>query len=115
MFAPTRLSEFHDQIGMMVLAAPDHFSSVYKDIYGEDQKRILVEVFKELDEGFHFVEKKVKDPAKLAQLRQLLKDSLVAYQAGDEMKGAHLLQDFEDIVWPDRFKEYERRKGIAES
>lgn len=111
MFPLTRLSEFHDHIGMLVLAAPGRLP----EEYGESQARALVEAFKELDEGFHFVEKKVKDPAKLAQLRQLLKDSLAAYQAGDEMKGAHLLQDFEDIVWPNRFKEYAQRKGIAES
>lgn len=109
-----RLSEFEDKIGMMVLSAPDHFSSVYVDIYGPDQGKILKTVFAQLDEGFHFIEKKVKDPVKLQQLRQLLKDSLAAYQAGDEMKGAHLLQDFEDIVWPNRFEEYAQRKGIAD-
>lgn len=78
-------------------------------------EKTLVEVFKELDERFHFVENKVRGTTKLQQLRQILKDSLAAHLAGDEMKGVHLLHDFEDIVWPKRFEEDEKRKGSAVS
>ena len=70
-------------------------------------------MFAALEDGFHFVEETITDPAVLTHLRQLMKDSLTAYQQGDKKKGAHLLQDIQDIVFPNRFKEYEERKGVV--
>lgn len=100
-----RLSEFNDALGFLVLAAPDNFPQ--RGSFGSDQKKNLLLKFQELEDGFHFVEEKITDPAVLAHLRQLMKDSLTAYQQGDKKKGAHLLQDIQDIVFPNRFKEYE--------
>lgn len=107
----TRLSEFNDALGFLVLAAPDHFPQ--RAPFGSNQEKNLRLKFKELEDGFPFVEQKIKDPAVLAQLRQLMKDSLTAYLQGDKKKGAHLLQDIQNIVFPRRFKEYEKRKGIV--
>lgn len=104
-----RLSDLRARIGSIVLSAPDRFPMVGS--FGSDQQKNLLIAFDILHEGFPLVEKKIKDPAQLEQLRQLLKDALTAYQQGERKKGAHLLQDFEDIVFPDRFKEYEERKG----
>ena len=104
-----RLSELSDRLGFTVLAAPDRFPLVGS--FSSDQKKNLLIAFERLEEGLPLVEKKLKDPAILEQLRGLLRDSLGAYQQGDRKKGAHLLQDFENIVFPDRFKEYEACKG----
>lgn len=104
-----RLSELSDRLGFTVLAAPDRFPVVGS--FGSDQHKNLVIAFERLEEGLPLVEKKIKDPVVLGRLRNLLRDALGAYQQGDRKKGAHLLQDFQNIVFPDRFKEYEERKG----
>jgi hypothetical protein len=104
-----KLSDLNDRIGFTVLAAPDQFPKV--GVFGDDQKKNLLAAFDILQEGMPLVEKKIKDPVQLSRLQQLLNESLSAYQRGDDMKGAHLLQDFQNIVFPNRFKEYEERKG----
>lgn len=104
-----RLSELSDRLGFTVLAAPDRFPMVGS--FGNDQNKNLVVAFERLEEGLPLVEKKIKDQAVLERLRNLLRDALFAYQQGDRKKGAHLLQDFQNIVFPDRFREYEERKG----
>jgi len=104
-----KLSDLSDRIGFTLLSAPDRFPAV--GAFGSDQKKNLLIAFDILHEGFPLVEKKIKDPAQLEKLQQLLKDALLAYQQGERKKGAHLLQDFEEIVFPNRFKEYEERKG----
>lgn len=106
-----KLSQFNDALGFLVLAAPDHFPQ--RAPFGGDQERNLRLKFKELEDGFHFVEHKVKDPAVLAHLKQLMNDSLTAYLQGDKKTGAHLLQDMQEVVFPNRFKEYEKRKGVV--
>jgi len=105
-----RLSDLRARVNSIVLTAPDRFPMIGP--FGPDQKKNLSIAFDELhQEGLPLVEKVIKDPTVLAQLRNLLCDALVAYQQGDRKKGAHLLQDFQNIVFPDRFKEYEERKG----
>lgn len=100
---------FNDRLMFIVLSAPDKFPKVGP--FTDDQSKNLVIAFDSLKEGFGFVEKKIKDPTKLEQLKELLDDALAAYQQGEKKKGAHLLQDFQGIVFPNRFKEYEEGKG----
>jgi hypothetical protein len=104
-----KLSDLNDRIGFTVVSAPDRFPSV--GTFGSDQKQNLVTAFNDLHEGFPFVETKIKDPVLLKQLKQLLAEALAAYQRGEKKTGAHLLQDFQDIVFPRRFQEYEERKN----
>ena len=104
-----RLSDLRARISWIVLSAPDQFP--VSGSFGKDQGKNLLTAFDILNEGFPLVEKKIKEPAQLEQLRQMLKDALAAYQRGEKKKGAHLLQDFQSIVFPNRFKEYEERKG----
>jgi hypothetical protein len=104
-----RLSDLKARVNSIVLSAPDRFPMIGP--FGPDQKKNLLIVFDELHENLPLVEKKIKDPAVMEQLRQLLQAALAAYQQGDRKKGAHLLQDFQDIVFPNRFREYEMRKG----
>lgn len=104
-----KLSDLSDRLGFTVLAAPDRFPTVGP--FGSDQKQNLLVAFERLQEGIPLVEKKIKDSAVLEQLRNLLREAMVAYQQGDRNNGSRLLQDFESIVFPDRFREYEARKG----
>lgn len=106
-----RLSEFSDQLGFMVLAIPDHFPKLAK--YSGDLQENILLAFKELEDGFCFVEEKIKDQTVLARLRKLMNDSLAAYLEGDRKKGRQLLLEIDSTVFPDRFKEYEERKGIV--
>lgn len=103
------LPDLRARISWIVLSAPDEFPTTGS--FGSDQAKNLVAAFALLDDAFPLVEKKIGDPARLARLQQMLKDSLAAYQQGDDIKGAHLLQDFQNAVFPDRFNEYEASKG----
>jgi len=103
------LSDLRARISWIVLSAPDQFPTTGS--FSGDQSKNLVIAFDLVQAGFPLVEKKIKDPVQLEQLRKLLHDALVAYQHGEDKRGAHLLQDFQGIVFPDRFKEYEERKG----
>lgn len=101
------LSEYNDRIGFIVLSASSRFPKVGP--FGDDQIRNIEIAFESLWDGFPFVEKKIESPEEISFLRQLLRASLTAYQQGDQKKGAHLLQDFQDVVFPNRFKDYEER------
>jgi len=103
------LSDLNDIVGFTVLVAPDRFR--INGTFGPDQVKNLRTAFELINEGFAFIEKKIKDPVTLAQLRQIIDCALTAYQHGEKIKGAHLLQDFQNTVFPSRFKEYVERKG----
>ena len=47
----------------------------------------------------------------LVEIDGLVSAALAAYRAGDNKKGAHLLQDILNLAHPTRFKEYAERKG----
>ena len=103
------LSDLNDLMGFIVLAAHGKFPKVGP--FTDDQEKNLMIAFEKLEGDLPLVEKKVRDPAQFEHLKQMLRDALAAYQQGDKKKGAHLLQDFQNIVFPNRFKEYEERKG----
>jgi hypothetical protein len=108
-----RLSDLRARIGWVILAAPDRFPTV--GAFGVDQCRNLLIAFEILQGALPLVEKKIKNPAELERLKQLLSDSLMAYQHGEKKKGANLLQNFQNTLFPNRFKEYEERKGMQTS
>lgn len=103
------LSDLRARISWIVLSAPDQFPTTGS--FSDDQSKNLLIAFDLVYAGLSLVEKRIKDSSRLEELRALLRDALVAYQRGDDKKGARLLQDFQDMVFPDRFKEYEDRKG----
>jgi hypothetical protein len=104
-----KLSDLRARISWIVLSAPAQFPTTGS--FSDDQSKNLLVAFDLVYAGFSLVEKRIKDSSRLEELRTLLRDALVAYQHGDDKKGAHLLQDFQGMVFPDRFKEYEDRKG----
>jgi hypothetical protein len=112
MLKVTRLSEFGDMLATLVVAAPDRFPSIMSR-YG-DAATILKSMFKSLEDAFPLVEKKIKSPEKLLELRGLLAQALAAYQQGDRKGGAQLLVKFRGIVFPNAEAEYVARKGVPE-
>ena len=47
---------------------------------------------------------RMKDPARRDEAKRLLEASYEAFKAGEEVKGAHLIQDFERVVFPKLFQ-----------
>ena len=67
-----------------------------RKIFLEDNQQLNLEkAFSELNRGMEMLAKKIKDSNKAVQLQKLLDDSLAAYRRGDDVKGAHILQEFQ--------------------
>jgi hypothetical protein len=104
----TRLSNLSDMLGFMVLACPDRFPKVGR--YGEDQEKNLDAAFANLREGLPLLDKKLASGQR-SRVNELVEEAFAAYKIGERKRGAHLLQDIENIAFPNRFAEYEARKG----
>ena len=91
------LEALHDFIGHVVLGAPDSFPK--EDFLKDDEQLNLDRAFEELRAGLEFVAKSESDPQFHDRLRGVLDQSLEAYRAGDRKRGAHLLQDFQDMIF----------------
>jgi hypothetical protein len=88
------IEAYHDFITTVVLCAPDRFP-----IREYHSARLDVEsAFAILLNKFGFVEERIADPDLMLRLRAILDASLAAYRASDDLKGAHLLQDFERLI-----------------
>jgi hypothetical protein len=104
-----RYSDVTDFIGFMVLCCGKRFPKV--GTFGDNQSENLEVAFQRLREGLPLVAKKLRNDEKLREVEGLIGASLAAYRSGDNMRGAHLLQDIENVVNPERFSEYSARKG----
>ena len=77
----------------MVAYAPDGFPA--EDYLQPDEQLDLEKAFHELFRGMDLVDIASRDPICDRKLRAILQESLQAYRSGDDIKGAHLIQDFE--------------------
>ena len=105
-----RLSDLKSFITFVVLGAPDKFPKVGP--FTGDAPSDLAHAFSELRAGVERFKAKLPE-AKQGFVVETLDAAHQAYLAGDDMKGAHLLQDIQDAWFPGRFAEYEARKGEA--
>ena len=96
------LADLNARICFVVLTAPKNFQPEWP--FGTDQTENLLIAFEILYQGLPLAQRKVKNPEMAVKLSSLFEDALEAYQRGDKRTGAWLLQDFQDIVWPGRFK-----------
>lgn len=94
------LGQYHDAWAWVLLSAPDDFSSF--DGKPVDQRKELDRAFADLRDGFHYAEKKLKDPRLIRICRELIEMSYEAYVTGDSKLGAHSLQECEGMIWPGR-------------
>jgi hypothetical protein len=86
-----------DFIATVVVGAPDRFRQ--RDHRAPEDQLNLDRAFEELRLGLEFVAPRDADPGFHDRLRDVLGASLAAYRAGDRRRGAHLLQDFQDMIF----------------
>ena len=91
------VDDLYDHIGYVVLRAPDRFP--VEDYLPADQQMTLEMAFEQLREGVEIAYPNDFHPEKRTILNSLLDQSFAAYKAGEEVKGAHLLQDFQDNIF----------------
>jgi hypothetical protein len=85
-------------IGSVVLRAPDRFA--IEDYLADDQQMTLDRAFVFLREGILIAYPDDALAEKRAWLHDALDRSLAAYQQGDDVGGAHILQDdFQDAIF----------------
>lgn len=85
-----------DFLSMVIVHAPDDFPK--EDYLRDDDQLTLEKAFDEINRGMHFVPFMNLGHGELSELQGYIDASLAAYQAGDDVKGAHLLQDFENKI-----------------
>jgi hypothetical protein len=91
------IDTFYNFIGLVVVSAPDRFP--IEDYREPDDQLTLERAFVELRRGLEMVDPEVATAEKMPKMSQLLDESLQAYRAGNDVKGAHLLQDFEAMIF----------------
>ena len=91
------LQGLYDFIATVVLGAPDRFR--YREYLAPEDQLNLDRAFEELRASLEFVAKSEAEPQFHDRLRGVLDQSLEAYRAGDRKHGAHLLQDFQDMIF----------------
>ena len=91
------LDGLHDFIGYVVLRAPDRFPN--EDYLRPDEQMNLDKAFSELRTGLNFVETEVVGAETKRRLSSLLDEAQAAYVLGGRKEGAHLLQDFEALIF----------------
>ena len=87
----------HDFISYVVVHAPDEFPQ--EDFLDDDEQMTLDQAFAELRDGLRFVEAAFPGADKERGLSDLLDRSLQNYKNGDDIRGAHLLQEFERRIF----------------
>jgi exonuclease VII small subunit len=95
----TDLNSFRDFIGYAVLCAPDDFPE--EDYLQPDEQMNLERAFEELRNALNLVKPSKLNDAKRRDALSLLEESLNSYRSGNDIKGAHLLQDFQNVIFND--------------
>ena len=80
-----------------MLRAPDNFP--IEDYLRPEEQMTLQKAFHELQAGIDFVEEDVVGKTVEDRLYVLLDEAQAAYTAGERYKAAHLLQDFEALIF----------------
>ena len=93
------LTRYHDFISYVLLCAPDDFPD--EDYLSPDEQMTLEKAFAELLTKLPIVTPRVP-PDVLPLLKTMLEMSLEASQHADSIRGAHILQEFEGLIWPSR-------------
>jgi len=86
-----------DFLGYVILRAPNRFP--VEDYLPADEQMTLDKAFSEIRTGLSFVDPEVAGVEKRKILLDLLDASYLAYQRGGDIKGAHLLQKFEGMIF----------------
>ncbi len=96
------LGQYHAAWSTILLFAPDYFRTFDVVEKPLDQRARLDSEFSDLRDGFHFADRKLKDPRLSRICRELLDMSYEAYASGNAKLGAHTLQECEGMIWKGR-------------
>ncbi len=91
------IDTFYNFIGYVINRAPDRFP--VEDYLKDDEQINLDKAFVELHKGIELLDFRVADENHKKKLKEMLVASLAAYQAGNDVKGAHILQDLEGEIY----------------
>ena len=91
------LNTFYDFISLVVVHAPDEFP--VEDYLPDDEQLNLERAFAELRKGVAFVDRGLPGADRERGLTAMLDEALRLYRAGEDVKAAHLLQDFEARIF----------------
>lgn len=91
------IDSFYDFIGYVVLRAPNRFP--VEDYLPAEEQMNLDKAFIELRRGVDLIDPEVATGEKLKIIESLLNQAYVAYKEGEQVKGAHLLQDMEGMIF----------------
>jgi exonuclease VII small subunit len=91
------INSLYDFIGYVVLRAPDRFPK--EDFLSESEQMNLEKAFIELQNGIKLIEREFPGADKERGLSMLLERALASYRNGETVSGAHLLQEFEALVF----------------
>ena len=91
------IDSLYDFIGYVVLSAPDRFPK--EDYLAEHEQMTLEKAFQELRKGIVLVEHDSPGADEKRGLSVVLDEALASYKKGDEVRGAHRLQDFQNLIF----------------
>lgn len=92
------ISTFRDFLSLVIVHAPDDFPE--EDYLAADEQLNLVRAFGELYKGLEILLQSRNGVLDADALRETLDRALSAYRSGDDVQGAHLLQEFEALAFP---------------
>lgn len=84
------IGELDDFIAFVVLYGPDRFPAV--------RQMDMIKAFKEITAGIENSSSEIKDEIKVQKLRDLCKQADELYSSGDDVKGAHKLQELAEVL-----------------
>jgi hypothetical protein len=91
------LDSLYDFIGYVVLSAPDRFPK--EDYLADHEQMTLQRAFQELRKGIAFVEQDFPGADRQRGLSVALDEAMTSYKKGDDVRGAHRLQDFQKLIF----------------
>jgi hypothetical protein len=91
------IDSFYNFIGYVVLSAPNSFP--VEDYLSPGDQMNLDRAFVELRRGVTMIDAGVANEEKLKTINSLIDQAYAAYKNGDEVNGAHLLQDMEAMIF----------------
>lgn len=89
--------DLYDFLAQVIVCAPDKF--IEADFLPPDEQLNLDRAYEELQRGMGFLKADGVEEERLKSLQLLLDTSHAAFRTGEEVKAAHLLQDFERLAF----------------
>lgn len=91
------IDDLYNFIATVVLCAPNDFP--YREWLADEDQLNLDRAFEEMRHSMTWMDEQVATPEKLPRMKELLEQSYQTYKKGDQYNGAHLLQDWEDMIF----------------